>query len=89
MAIERAYGPLDGPRAPDAEEAGETAPDNEQGEGETLSMSLLGGNEVKPGDVVRIKVVSVDDQNGTWQGEYAEPAKPMGMKPQMAMEGAM
>lgn len=42
--------------------------------GETLSMSLLGGKDVKPGDVVRIRVQSVNDEDGTWQGVYAEEA---------------
>lgn len=40
--------------------------------GETLSMSLLGGKEVKPGDIVRIRVESVNEDDGTWQGVYAE-----------------
>jgi hypothetical protein len=65
MAVERSqtFSPLDAP-AP--------APAMPMEGGETLSMSLLGGKEVKPGDVVRIVVQSVDDENGTWQGAYAD-----------------
>jgi hypothetical protein len=59
----------------------------EEGAGETLSMSLLGGKEVKPGDVVRIRVQSVNEEDGTWQGAYDE-AKPMSSRlgNEMAME---
>lgn len=92
MAIEKAYGPLDAPPMPEEPEMamGAASPD----EGETLSMSLLGGNEVKPGDVVRIRVQSVDEQNGTWQGAYAEAAAPQSsrlgeMMMKEKMEGAM
>ncbi len=35
--------------------------------GETLSQSLLAGKTVKPGDTITIKVVSVDDENGTFK----------------------
>jgi hypothetical protein len=47
----------------------------------------LGGKEVKPGDVVRIRVQSVNEEDGTWQGAYDE-AKPMSSRlgNEMAME---
>ncbi len=40
-------------------------------DGEELPLSLLGGMEVSPGDVVRITVVAGPDENGTWRGRYA------------------
>ena len=43
-----------------------------EGEGEILSMSLLGGKDAKPGDVVRIRVQSVNEDDGTWTGVYAQ-----------------
>jgi hypothetical protein len=43
-------------------------------DGEELPMSLTGGKDISPGDVVRIQVVSVDPENGTWRGKYAETA---------------
>lgn len=43
-------------------------------EGEELPFSLLGGQEVEPGDVVRITVVSVDPESGSWRGKYATGA---------------
>jgi len=86
MAIEKGtYGPFSAP--PD--EAME-APAMDEEMGETLSMSLLGGKEVKPGDVVRIRVQSVNDEDGTWQGAYAE-SKPQSSRlgNEMAMEKPM
>jgi len=62
----RVFSALEKP-APEAPEM-----DMEMGEGETLSMSLLGGKEVKPGDVVRIQVQSLNEDDGTFQGVYAE-----------------
>jgi len=84
MAIEKgAYSPFS-PTPPEAMEA--SAMDEEGGE--TLSMSLLGGKEVKPGDVVRIRVQSVNEEDGTWQGAYDEGGKPMPsrMGNEMALE---
>lgn len=87
MAIERekarTYGPLDAP------EPVESEPDESMGEGETLSMSLLGGKEVKPGDIVRIRVQKVDEDEGTWQGVYAEQSKPSAAMGGRMMEGEM
>lgn len=71
MAIERAAA-MDAPEPSEA-----TKPESgDSGETETLSMSLLGGKTVQPGDVVRLEVVSVDEDNGTWEGKYAQ-SKPM------------
>lgn len=53
-------------------------------QGETLSMSLLGGKDVKPGDIVRIKVQSLNDEDGTWSGVYADDE---GMESGMAAPG--
>lgn len=59
-----------------------------ESEGEVLSMSLLGGRDVKPGDVVRIRVQSVNEDEGTWTGAYATEAKPKSSRfgDEMAME---
>lgn len=61
MAIER------------AEELSETEEVSEMElEGEELPLTLLGGQSVSPGDIVRIKVVAVpDDESGMWRGVYA------------------
>jgi len=41
----------------------------------SLPMSLLAGKSVAPGDVVRLEVVSTDDENGNVVVKYAsEPA---------------
>jgi hypothetical protein len=46
------------------EEAAETA---------TLSIAMLGGQKVAPGDVVRLEVVDVSDEDGTVQVKYSNP----------------
>lgn len=54
--------------------------------GESLSMSLLGGKEAKPGDIIRIKIQSVNDADGTFTAEPADmeqESEPMGIN-QMA-----
>lgn len=45
------------------------APYDESAEdlGSDLSQSLLAGRTVKPGDTVTLKVVSVNDENGTFK----------------------
>lgn len=83
MAIENnTYSPFS-PTPPEAMEAPET-----EGEGEVLSMSLLNGRDVKPGDVVRIRVQAVNEDEGTWTGAYATDAKPKSsrMGDEMAMD---
>ena len=53
-------------------ETEEVSPESEmEMEGEELPISLLGGMTVEPGDVVRLSVVSVDADTGTWRGKYA------------------
>jgi len=66
-------------RAEEFSESEEVSPDMKsemEMEGEPLPQSLLGGKQVSPGDVVRIAVVSVDPESGTWHGKYAD-SKPM------------
>lgn len=46
------------------ESAGETA---------TLSLEMLGGQKVSPGDTVRLEVVEVSDEDGTVTVKYATP----------------
>ncbi len=75
MAIDksRTFSALEAPEAEEMEI-------EDEGVGETLSMSLLGGKEVKPGDVVRIVVQSVNEEDGTWQGAYADEKPEMGVE---------
>ena len=68
MAIEHAEG-VEMPEGGESQSAEESS--------ETLPASLLAGKAVKPGDVVRIEVVSVDDEGGTWEGKYASSPKPL------------
>jgi hypothetical protein len=67
------------------EGAAETAAEPSEA-GESLSMSLLGGKEAKPGDIIRIKVASINDADGTFTAEPADmeqEAAPVGIN-QMA-----
>lgn len=41
----------------------------------TIDSSILGDQVVEPGDVVRLKVVSVDEENGTVELAYEHPAR--------------
>lgn len=50
----------------------EGAPE-EASETVTLSTEMLGGQKVSPGDVVKLEVVSVSDEDGTIQVKYAQP----------------
>lgn len=47
-------------------------------EGETVDIptSMLGGKTVSPGDVVRLEVVSVNEDSGTVTAKYATPKAP-------------
>lgn len=49
------------------------APTEEAGETAQIPVSLLGGQTVSPGDVVRLKVVSVDEEGGSVTVEYYHP----------------
>lgn len=51
----------------------EAAAPEEASETVTLSTEMLGGQKVSPGDVVRLEVVSVSDEDGTVQVKYAQP----------------
>jgi len=68
MAIESA-----GAESEMEEMSSETMQESETVEdGIDLDPELLGGNEVSPGDIVRITVVSgVDPETGMWKGKYA------------------
>lgn len=43
------------------------------GETATLSLSLLGGQSVKPGDVIRLEVVESSEDDGTVTVKYRRP----------------
>ncbi len=60
------------PMAPAAEAKEETA-EGEGGETATLDLSMLGGQSVNPGDVVKLEVVSVSPDDGTLTVKYAQP----------------
>ena len=55
-----------------------------EGEATTIPLSVLGGQSVEPGDVVRLRVVSVDEDNGTVDVEYAHAGKGPDMMSMMA-----
>jgi len=58
-------------------EAAETV----EAEAVQLPVSIVGGQSVNPGDVLRLEVVSVDGENGVINVKYAKPAatsKPLG-----------
>lgn len=57
------------------EKATEPADSMETGETTTIPLSIVGGQEVKPGDVVRLKVVSVDGENLTVEYDDGESEK--------------
>lgn len=57
--------------------------DTEQSETAELPLSIVGGQEVKEGDVVRLRVVAVGDDSITVQ--YASPPK-TGGSDEMAKE---
>lgn len=54
--------------APEAEVAEEVV-----AESASIPLSILGGQTVTPGDVVRLEVVSLDDENGVINVKYAKP----------------
>lgn len=39
----------------------------------TLSLEMLGGQKVSPGDTVRLEVVEVSDEDGTVTVKYSNP----------------
>ena len=72
---------------PDATAAEEPAEEQAESSSETVSlpMSILGGQEVKPGDVVRLEVVSADGDNVTVK--YASEAPAPVAEEKKGMEG--
>lgn len=56
---------------PESEEGGETV---------EIPVSLLGGQEVAPGDVVRLEVVSSGDESGMVTVKYATEKEPEGIE---------
>jgi hypothetical protein len=61
------------------ERAEESPVEDDSQETVTAPLSMLGGQTVQPGDVVRLKVVSVDDTNGTFDAAYDHPKKESGI----------
>lgn len=59
-------------------------PESGESQTTTIDSSILGGQEVEPGDVVRLKVVSVDQENGTIELAYDHPSKHGDMMDEMA-----
>jgi hypothetical protein len=59
-----------------AEPGGETSQDD-QSETATLPLSMFGGKPVKEGDILQVKVISVDDQNGSVNVSVAGDEPPM------------
>lgn len=64
-------GDYSGGNGPDMDAAG-SAPggDDEAAETVSIPMSAIGGQQVKPGDVIRLKVVSVDTESGAINAVY-------------------
>lgn len=55
----------------------------EQAETGEAPLSILGGQIPEPGEVVRLKVVSVDQEAGTWTYVYAHDSKKPGALDEM------
>ena len=49
------------------------SPQEESTEGYSIPLEAFNGREVKPGDVERVKVLSVDAENGTAMVECVKP----------------
>jgi len=61
---------------PAAEEVAEVSEEVEAPEGPetaTLSLAILGGQQVSPGDIVRLEVVESDADSGTVTVKYKSP----------------
>lgn len=56
------------------EELEEVEAETPEGETATLSLALLGGQQVKPGDTIRLEVVESSADDGTVTVKYAKPA---------------
>lgn len=57
-----------------AEEASETEEVSPSAETTMLPITMLAGQSVAPGDVVRLEVVSVNDEDGSVEVKYSAPA---------------
>lgn len=66
MAIERATYSHDTPMEPEEAVEGETV---------EIPTSLLGEQTVAPGDVIRLEVVTLNDDSGSVTVRYAKPNK--------------
>ena len=63
--------------AEDAPDPGGETLQDDQSETATLPLSMFGGKPVKEGDILQVKVISVDDQNGSVNVAKAEDEMPM------------
>lgn len=70
VAIERKTKPDGDYSAPDS---GGTQTEENEGETTTIPLSMLEGQSVNPGDVIRLKVISVDEQGGVVNVAYDHP----------------
>lgn len=61
------------PGAPEMEMAEESEMESPAGDTATLGIEMLGGQKVSRGDVVRLEVVDVSDEDGTVTVKYAHP----------------
>ncbi len=62
----------------------------EESETCTIPISALGGRTPKPGETVRLQVVDVSEEDGTFTAKYAEGAKGAGIaKAASAFDEAM
>lgn len=73
MAIEYADNSGESPM-PDANNAPEPANDD-QGETVDIPVSMLAGQNVSPGDVIRLEVTAVNEDSGTVTAKYATDKK--------------
>lgn len=65
---------IEHPTAPGA------APEQEtEQETATIPLSIVDGQPLKEGDMVKLKVLSVDTEGGTFKAAYDHPPKPGGI----------
>jgi len=67
---------IEQPDTTDSENPSQDNPADESNEGETatLPISIVGSQQVKEGDVIRLKVVSVDENGGVLNVAYDQPS---------------
>lgn len=58
----------------------EETPDAEAQESATLPLSIVGAQPLKEGDVVKLKVLGVDSEAGTFDVAYEHAPKPKGIE---------